>query len=67
MGDSLKDLIGMKFGKWTVLKRLPNRKRALLWECQCECGNIVAVHGTSLKSGTSRGCIECRDKNASTS
>ena len=61
MGSEFIDLTGKRFGKWTVLHRLPNRKRALMWLCQCDCGNIVEVHGTSLKSGTSTQCLVCRD------
>ncbi len=60
MGDTLHDLTGKRFGRWTVLSRAPNRKRALMWLCRCDCGNIVEVHGTSLKSGTSKQCQECR-------
>ena len=62
MGDVLIDLTGKRFGHWTVIKRLPNRGRALIWECQCDCGRIVPVHGTSLKSGTSLMCRSCSCK-----
>lgn len=61
MGDTLKDLTGKRFGKWTVIRRLPNRKRALMWECKCDCGTIAEIHGTSLKSGTSTQCKNCRN------
>lgn len=62
-GDTLKDLTNQRFGKWTVIRRLPNRKRALMWECLCDCGTIAEVHGTSLKSGTSTQCRNCRNSN----
>lgn len=61
MGDTLKDLTGSRLGKWTVLHREPNRGKAVMWKCQCECGNIAVIHGTSLKSGTSTQCRQCRD------
>ena len=45
-----KNLIGQKFGKLTVLR--DSGKRAsnggILWECQCDCGNIVNVIGSNL-------------------
>ena len=27
-----------------------------MWECQCDCGNIVYVNGTSLKNGNTKSC-----------
>lgn len=63
MGDTLHDLTGKRFGHWTVLIRAPNRKRAVMWLCRCDCGNVVEVHGTSLKSGTSTQCQKCRAAN----
>ena len=63
MGDTLHDLTGKRFGHWTVLSRSPNRKRAVMWLCRCDCGNVVEVHGTSLKSGTSTQCQKCRAAN----
>ena len=45
-----KELAGQKFGKLTVTKdsgkRAPNG--GILWECQCDCGNIVNVIGSNL-------------------
>lgn len=52
------DLTGKKFGRLTALRRLPNQGRRTMWECECECGNIVAVRTENLRSGhtTSCGC-----------
>lgn len=56
------DLIGKKFGKWTVLSREPNWSNASktcifsVWLCECECGNKGAVYGTSLTRGRSISC-----------
>lgn len=52
------DLTGKKFGKLTALRRLPNQGRRTIWECECECGNIVPVRTENLRSGhtTSCGC-----------
>ena len=52
------DFTGKKFGKLTALRRLPNQGRRTIWECECECGNIVPVRTENLRSGhtTSCGC-----------
>lgn len=56
MKNTFRDLTGQRFGRWVVLKRVPNRGKALMWECRCECGTVKIVHGTSLKGGTSTNC-----------
>ena len=55
-----KVLTGKRFGKLTVIKengRSNNGK--ILWECVCDCGNIVTVIGGNLKrkATTSCGCV----------
>lgn len=62
-GQLFKDLTGQKFGKLTVLKRGPNLESKLAtWQCQCDCGSIVTVRGSSLRNGqtTSCGCIKSK-------
>ena len=52
-----KDLTGMKFGRWTVIKRVENNKfGASRWLCKCECGNISVVDGLNLIYGKSMSC-----------
>lgn len=51
----VKDEIGHKYGKLTVLRRAPNRGHRAYWVCQCECGNIVEISGTNLRRGQ-QGC-----------
>lgn len=46
------DLSGKKFGKWTVLDRVPNSS----WKCRCECGEIRIVTGSNLTTGKSTCC-----------
>lgn len=45
------DLTGQRFGKLLVIK--DSGKRAsnggILWECQCDCGNIATVAGNNLR------------------
>lgn len=51
------DLTGMVFGRLTVLRHVgKNEKGENMWECQCECGNTVAVRGDVLRYGLTRSC-----------
>lgn len=59
------DLTGQKFGKLTVIKRSNDtlgRSDEAMWECLCECGNVVDVRGYSLRTGNTKscGCITSR-------
>lgn len=51
------DLVGEKFGRWTVLERAENdkhgKKRFL---CECMCGSQKIVDGSSLRQGLSKSC-----------
>jgi hypothetical protein len=59
-----KNLQGLKFGKLTAIKlsedKFDSNKTTKLWECKCECGNIVyksARHlNEILKKGSQTGC-----------
>lgn len=50
------DLTGKVFGRLTVVKRAADRHKHVYWQCQCTCGNIVEIEGSSLKSGKSTSC-----------
>ena len=51
------DLTGKRFGRWVVIKENGRSKRGgVLWECICDCGKIVTVHGGNLKNATTRSC-----------
>ena len=53
------DLTGKRFGKLIVLCKSENqRRRATMWRCQCDCGNICEKPTGELNSGfaTSCGC-----------
>jgi 5-methylcytosine-specific restriction endonuclease McrA len=51
-----KDLTGQRFSRLTVLRRLPNYKKSVVWECSCECGVIVSVLSGSLVTGNTKSC-----------
>lgn len=56
MGKCL-DLVGNKYGKLTVLKRLENDKNnKSRWLCQCDCGNECISYGSDLKRGHTKSC-----------
>lgn len=51
------DITGQKFGRWTVLKRVENKKgRDAKFLCQCECGTQKEVLGKNLRNGRSTSC-----------
>lgn len=56
---ALKDLTGMQFGRWTVIKQdMENKGKGARWICQCSCENhtIRSVKGQALRNGRSRSC-----------
>lgn len=53
----VKDLVGQKFGRLTVLSRDENTKDGkATWFCVCDCGNTATVNGYCLRSGHTRSC-----------
>lgn len=57
------DIVGKKFGRLMVIKFVPKPEREdyrRQWLCRCECGNLVQVNGSKLRSGHTRscGCLE---------
>ena len=57
------DLSGQKFHRLTVVKRHPenNKQNKPMWVCKCDCGKVVIVTGSDLKSGNTKSC-GCLDK-----
>lgn len=52
-----KDIIGQKFGYLTVLSQEGKTKNGQLkWKCKCDCGTIIVVEGTKLRSGNTKSC-----------
>ena len=50
-------MIGKKFNRLVVLKRVENDKYGnTKWLCECECGNKVEVLGIHLRSNHTRSC-----------
>jgi hypothetical protein len=49
-------ILDEQFGRWTVLSYAGQR----YWKCRCKCGMVKAVHGATLRGGTSTGCLKCK-------
>lgn len=66
--SSFEDLTGKRFGKLTVLHRLPDHvtpsgQKQRMWRCKCDCGNECDIYATQLKNGKqSCGCISKEKK-----
>ena len=52
--DCMNTLIGMKFGRWTVLKKDFSRPRYYI--CKCDCGTVKSVYRGSLLQGATKSC-----------
>lgn len=51
------DLTNRVFGRLTVLRDSGERRsKQIMWECQCVCGNVTYVHGSSLCRGLTQSC-----------
>lgn len=52
------DLTGQKFGRLTVIEKMPKGKHGehAKWKCICECGNETIVTGKDLRNGHSTSC-----------
>ncbi|MCJ7761102.1 hypothetical protein MUP59_08200 [Candidatus Bathyarchaeota archaeon] len=52
----LNNLVGKRFGRWTVIERAPTIKRHTFWHCKCDCGKEANVEADSLAHGGSISC-----------
>lgn len=57
------NLIGKQFGRLIVISEAGTNGRERKWNCQCQCGNIVAVSTSNLQAGHTKSC-GCLDKSA---
>lgn len=54
------NLTGQRFGKLEVLEVGPlDSHKCYTWKCQCDCGNIKYIRGSSLKNGNTKTCGLC--------
>lgn len=54
----VKNMVGIRFGKWIVLRRAASAafSQNATWFCQCNCGTQRAVRGNRLRGGHSKSC-----------
>lgn len=51
------DLSGEKFGRLTAVKAAyVNNQGNTMWECICDCGNVIITNSQKLKSGHTKSC-----------
>ena len=56
-GANSMDLTGQRFGKLVALRPMEERKHGyIMWECQCDCGNVVSVLTSRLTNGAVSSC-----------
>lgn len=53
---NFKDLTGLRFNRWTVIRFSHKRGKNLAWMCRCDCGTEKIVWAPGLKSGMSQSC-----------
>lgn len=56
MGRPAINLTNQVFGLLRVLVRVKSKSRGAHWRCQCQCGNLVIVSSSNLRSGITRAC-----------
>ena len=53
----IKNIIGEKYGKLTVIEQLDERKNGkVLWLCKCECGGEIKTYKSKLESSSVKSC-----------
>jgi len=50
------DLTGQRFGRLTVIEKVPSKNSNARWRCVCDCGKETTVLGTTLRRGESKSC-----------
>lgn len=50
------NLTGRRFGRLVVKGWIPDEKKGVIWECQCDCGGSCFAQGSLLKRGNVISC-----------
>jgi len=62
------DLTGKIFGRLTVARKTGSSKQGAIYECLCECGNVIEARGKDVAAGNTKSCgcmkIQSRIENA---
>lgn len=51
--------IDSRYGQWMVLREVDDLRPGKHYECQCDCGTVTVIPGTTLRAGRSTKCKEC--------
>jgi hypothetical protein len=55
--NKYKDITGQRFGKLIAQEIYKGKKsNRKYWTCLCDCGNIIVVSGTNLRTGQTKSC-----------
>jgi hypothetical protein len=54
--NAIKQLLGGKFNRLTVIEFVGVRNKRAIWKCECDCGKIIEVVGTYLTSNNTKSC-----------
>lgn len=49
-------MLGLTFGRLTIVSYAGIRARRAYWNCRCECSAVVAVSSNALRMGRTRSC-----------
>lgn len=55
-GMNIKDMTGKRCGALIVTGRAVVGAGLVKWHCRCDCGNVLAVRGDSLRLGRTKSC-----------
>jgi len=56
-GARPKDISGNKYNRLTAIRISHRNKHGfVMWECSCECGNLISVASMDLRSGHTKSC-----------
>ena len=56
---NIKDISGQRFGKLVAIRpilNIPTTSGGRLWECKCDCGNIIQTRLHNLTDGSTQSC-----------
>lgn len=54
--NAAENLLGRRFGRWTVIDSSSPRKGNVRWLCRCDCGAEKSISATELRAGRTRSC-----------
>lgn len=56
MGSKRAEMVGLVFGRLTVLEYVPVDLKRAHWRCRCECGKLTTISGKNLRNGNTQSC-----------